>query len=142
MLAASSLTVARETGCELHGDGVVGVARDVPAGLLVGMGEESAGAGDVLFGADGVDLVVGFVALVWNGQKAEAVDGGGGSSEARNHQAQVIPGEIQRIHHEKEQSKRSEESRDKTRGGCGLGERRHRLLEAGILPRESTQGKQ
>jgi hypothetical protein len=84
-----------------HGDGVVGVAGEVPAGLLVGVRKEGSGAGDVFFGAEGVNLEIGFVALVRDREKANAVNGRSRSAKFGNSQANVIPGEIHGIDHKK-----------------------------------------
>jgi hypothetical protein len=105
---------------QLHWDGVVGVARDVPAGAGVGVGEEGAAAGDVFFGMDGVDLVFHFVAFVGNEEYADAMDGGSGGSELGSGEAEVVPGEIHGVDDEKESRQRSGYTRDKSEARRGL----------------------
>jgi hypothetical protein len=87
-------------------DWVVGVAGDVPAGAVVGVGEEGAGAGDVFFGMNGVDLIFHFVAFVGNEEHADAMDGGSGSSELGSGEAEMVPGEIHGIDDEKQSRER------------------------------------
>jgi len=59
----------------LHGDGVAGVAGDIPTGFVIGVGKEGAGAGDVFFGMSFVELVFGLVSLLGNGEHADAMNG-------------------------------------------------------------------
>ncbi len=61
------------------------------------MREERAGAGDVFFGMDGVDLVFDFVAFVRNGEDAQAMDGRSGRAKVGDGQAEMVPGKINRI---------------------------------------------
>jgi len=56
---------ARET--KLHGDGVVGVLGDVPTRPDTGVREERAGARDILFRTNRVDLILDFVVFRWDG---------------------------------------------------------------------------
>lgn len=78
------------------------MAGDVPAGLVVGVGEESAGARDVFFGMERVNLIFGFVAFVGDRKDAKPVDRGSGSAQARRSNTQVIPGEVHGIDDEEE----------------------------------------
>jgi len=70
----------RRAQSKLHGDGIFGVAGDVPAGILRGMGEERVRAGHVFLGLQSVHLVLGFVAFVGDSKKASAVYGTGGAA--------------------------------------------------------------
>jgi hypothetical protein len=95
--------------------------------------EKCAGAWDVFFGLHGVDLVFGFVALVRNGEKTHAVDGRVSGAKPRNAKAHVVPGEVDRIGDEKEQSKRCGDAENQagtgrraiSRYGHGIGLRRY-----------------
>jgi len=82
---------------ESHGDGVVGVTGDVPTGIVLGVGKERAGAGDVFFRTEGVNLEFHFVAVVRDGKEAEAMHGGSGGAELGDRGAELEPGEIDRI---------------------------------------------
>ena len=109
----------------LHGDGVVGVAGDVPAGFLIGVGEQGAGAGDVFFGMDFVELVFGFVAFFGNREHANPMDGGTGSAERGSREAEVVPGQVHGIDDEEEERKRGDSAGDETNRGRGLRLRGH-----------------
>ena len=50
----------------------------------MGVRVDGAGTWDVFLRLNGVDLVFGFVALVWNGEKADAVNGRVGCTEPGN----------------------------------------------------------
>jgi len=63
----------------------------------LGVGKEAAGARDVFFGAEGVDLVFDFVALVGDGKQADAVNGRVGCTKFRDGQAEMVPAEIQGV---------------------------------------------
>ena len=81
------------------------------------MREKCAGAGDVFFGSDGVELVFGFVGFAGNGEKANAVDGGVGGAQARNREAGVVPSHVDGIGDEKQQGERSDDAEDQARSG-------------------------
>jgi len=101
------------------------VADYVPAGIVGGVGEEGAGAGDVFFGLDGVNLVFGFVAFVGDGEQADAMDGGVGGTELGNGEAQVIPGDVDGVHNKGEENDSGGDAHQEAsagrRGVVGLG---------------------
>ena len=101
----------------LHGDGIFCVARDVPAGIVLCVGKDCAGAGKVFFGSECVDLVFGFVALIGNREKADAVDGRVGHAEPRNGEARVVPGEVNRVDDEKEKRERCDNAENQAGAG-------------------------
>ena len=101
----------------LHRDGIFGVARNVPAGIVIGVREKCAGAGDVFLRLHGVDLVFGFVSFVGYGEKADAVDGGVGHAEPRNGEARVVPGEVNRVDDEKEKRERRDDAENQAGAG-------------------------
>ena len=101
----------------LHGDGIFCVARDVPAGIVLCVGKDCAGAGKVFFGGHRVDLIFGFVALVGNRKKADAVDGRVGRTQARSREPHVVPGEIKRVSDEKQQDKRRGDAENQAHAG-------------------------
>ena len=86
------------------------------------MGEEGAGAGEVLFGLLGVKLVFDFVVFEWNGEKADAVDAAGGEAGGGVVHAELKPEKVSEID-EQEQGERREEyaARDMGEGGRGVG---------------------
>jgi len=84
---------------------------------LLGVGKEGAGARDVFFGAEGVDLVFDLVALVGDGEQADAVHERIGCAKSRDGQAEMVPAEIQGIDHEKQRCGRGEEAREEADGG-------------------------
>jgi hypothetical protein len=75
----------------LHGDGIFGVAGDVPARADSGVGKEGTHAGEVLFGLLGVKLVFDFVVFEWNGEKSIAVDAAGGGARGGVMHANLKP---------------------------------------------------
>jgi hypothetical protein len=79
------------------GDGVVGVAGNVPAGAAAALGEEGVATGDVLFGMDLVEFESGVVGFVGYGEKANAVNRAGSSTEFREMKASLVPGEVHKI---------------------------------------------
>lgn len=92
-----------------HGDRIVGVAEDVPARILAGVGEQRARTGDVFFGVYGVDLKFSFVAVVGNREDADAMNGRRGGAELGNGGAEMEPGEVDGIG---DKEKRGEGGRD------------------------------
>jgi hypothetical protein len=96
----------------LHSDGIFGVARNVPAGIVIGVREKGAGAGDIFFGLHGVDLVFGFVSFVGNCQKANAVDGGVGHAKPGNGETRVVPSEVHCVGDEKKEGERRDYAED------------------------------
>jgi len=99
----------------LHRDGIFGVACDVPAGIALCVGEDCAGAGNVFFGSDRVDLVFRFVALIGNCEKADAMDGRVGGAQARNRDPDVVPGKIKRVGDEEQNRKSRDEADNQAR---------------------------
>lgn len=86
------------------------MAGDVPARILIGVGEQGAGAGDILFGMDFVDFVLGLVALVGNREHPDAVDGRVGDAESGYGQAKVIPSEVHGIDNKTQSNQRGAEA--------------------------------
>lgn len=84
------------------------MAGDVPARAVSGVGEERAGAGEVLFGLLRVNLVFDFVVFQWNGEKTDAVDAAGGGADSGVVQAELKPKKVAEID-EQEQGERREE---------------------------------
>jgi hypothetical protein len=110
----------------LHRDGIFGMARNIPAGIVRGVREKRARAGDVLFRLHGINLVLGFVALVGNGQKADAVDNGVGRAEPGNRETRVVPGNINGISNEKEDGERGDDAENQAGAGrSAVGRVRH-----------------
>jgi hypothetical protein len=107
----------------LHGDGIFGVAVYVPAGIVLGVRENRAGTGDVLFWSYGVDLIFGFVALGGDGEKANAVNRGARRAQAGNGEAGVVPGKVDSIENKKQEG----ESRSGSQNQAGAGRRAIRL---------------
>jgi len=107
----------------LHGDGVFGVADDVPARTDSGVGKERAGAGEVLFGFLRVKLVFDFVVFEWNGEKAKAVDAAGGGARSGIVHAELKPKRVAKIDEQKQGERREEDAaRDMAEGRRGIGE--------------------
>lgn len=88
-------------GQRLHGDGVVGVASYVPAGVLIGVGEQRAGAGDVLFRFVGVHFVVDFAVLLRDGEHTRAVNGSSSVTGLGVKEADVEPEKVRGIDQKK-----------------------------------------
>jgi hypothetical protein len=65
------------SGSELHGNGILGVADNVPTGLLCGVRKKRMRAGNIFFRLQGVGGVLGFSTLVGDGQQAPPVNGTG-----------------------------------------------------------------
>lgn len=93
------------------------MAGDVPAWIETAVGKKCAGAGDVFLRLDGVDLVFGFVALVGNREKADAVNGGVGRAKPGSGEANVVPGEVNRINDEEEDRERSDDAENQAGTG-------------------------
>ena len=110
-------TETRRQQRQLHGDWVADVAGDVPARVLAGVWEKRARARDIFFGTQRVDLVFHFVAVMGNGQNADAVYRGGGRAEFRNSRAKMEPSEVGGIGDEEKGDKTSEKTGEKTNGG-------------------------
>lgn len=118
----------------LHLDGIVGVADDVPTGIFVDVGKQGAGARNVFFRMNFIDLVFSFVALVGNGEHADAVDRRVGDAESRNGKAEVIPGEVDGIRDEEEGGENGSKSSEESNSGRGWGGWRHKSRVRGIVP--------
>jgi hypothetical protein len=58
----------------LHGDGVVGVTDNVPAGAIAAVGKERVTAGQIFFGSNIVDLILDFIPLGGDREKANAMN--------------------------------------------------------------------
>ena len=101
------LTCAWSFGChhdlstpkrrELHGDGVVGVARDIPAGMISGVRKQGVSARNIFLGAIGIDLVLNLVVFFGNGQDARTVNGAVRHTQLRGDNAQLVPSKIDQI---------------------------------------------
>lgn len=115
-------------------DGIVGVADDIPARIFVDVGKQGTGARNVFFGMNLVDLVFGFVALIGNGEHADAVDRRVGHAEARNGEAQVIPGEVNGVRNEEESGENGSKSSEESNSGRTWCRWRHRSTARGIVP--------
>jgi len=96
----------RDEGSRSHGDGIFRVARDIPARIESAVRENCARAWNVFFRLNGVNLVFDLVALIRNGEQADAVNGRVGRAKPRSGEAHVVPGEVNRIEDEKEERKR------------------------------------
>jgi hypothetical protein len=125
-------------GLQLHGDGVVGVAGDVPARILIGVGEQRAGAGDVFFRLRGIDFEIILTGLIGNSEHAGAMHGGRGASGFREELASVEQKKIGGVDEEKESDKRDKDAAKKqvgtTSGNFGVGH--WRVGSAGELYRK------
>ena len=86
-------------GWSLHsdGDGVVGVAGDVPARPRATLRQKRPAAGNIFFGMNHVEFVGGFVALVGNGKETDAMNGTGGRAQFGKMQAKFVPGEVHEV---------------------------------------------
>jgi hypothetical protein len=104
---------------DLHRDGIVGVAADVPAGILAGVGEKRTGTGDVFFGVEGVNLEFGFVAVVRDGEETDAMDGGSDRAELGNGGAEVEPSEVNGIGDKEKSGENGRDAREETDGRRG-----------------------
>lgn len=93
---------------------------------MIGVGKQGAGAGDVFLGMDGVDGVLRFVALVGNGEHADAMDRGVGSAESGNTEPQVIPREVDRVDDKTESDESSSDAGEEPNGGRRCIGRRHK----------------
>jgi len=112
----------------LHRDGIFGVVGDVPAGIALGVGEDCAGAGNVFFGSDGVELKFGFAGFVRNGEKADAMNGRVGRAEAWGGEANVVPGEVDGVGDEKQEREGCHTAENQARaGGRTIGRGGHRF---------------
>src|SRR5215469_4527714 len=60
---------------ELHGNRIVGVTGNVPAGAIVGVREQGVSARNIFLGAIGIDLVLNFIVFLVNGQDARSMNG-------------------------------------------------------------------
>ena len=60
---------------ELHGNRIVGVTSNVPAGAIVGVREQGVSARNIFLGASGIDLVLNFIVFLVNGQDARSMNG-------------------------------------------------------------------
>ncbi len=100
------------------------MAGDVPARAVSGVREEGAGAGEVLFGLLRIKLVFYFVVFEWNGEKAIAMDAGGGGAGSGVVHAKLKPKKVAEINDE-EQGERGEEyaASDVAEGQRGIRER-------------------
>ena len=122
----------------LHGDGVVGVAGDVPAGILIGVGKQGAGAGDVFFRLRGIDFEIILTGFIGNSEHAGAMYGGRGASGFREELAGVEEKKIGGVDEEEESDKRDQDAAEKyvgtTGGNFGVGH--WRVGSAGELYRK------
>ena len=121
----------------LHGNGIFGVARDVPTGIVLGVGEKRADTWNVFLWSYGVDPVFRLVGLVGDRQQADAMDGRVGGAQARSSKAHVVPGKVERVGDEEEQR----ESRGDAENQAGARRRaidrvRHRMGCGDILQRD------
>ena len=78
----------------LHGDGIVGVARNVPAWTHAAVREQRVGAGNILFGLLRVNFVIHLIVLEMNSKKADAVDAPGGNASGGIVEADLEPKRI------------------------------------------------
>jgi len=125
-------------GLQLHGDGVVGVAGDVPAGILIGVGKQGAGAGDVFFRLRGIDFEIILTGLIGNSEHAGAMYGGRGASGFREELAGVEQEKIGGVDKEKKSDKRDKDAAEKHVGATGgnFGVGHWRVGSAGELYRK------
>lgn len=92
----------RKTSQKLHGYRVVGVASDIPARAIAGVGKEGVDTGHIFLGAIRVDLVFDFIVFLRDSQDASAMDGALGEAQFRGEDAQLVPGKIQKIKKQEE----------------------------------------
>ena len=95
------------------------MAGDVPAGILAGVRKQRAGAGDVFFRAEGVDLELDFVAVMRNREYADAMDRRRSGAELGDGGAQVEPGEVDRIGDEEKSGKGGRDTGKEANAGGG-----------------------
>ena len=60
---------------KLHGNRIVGVTSNIPAGAIFGVREQGVSARNIFLRATGVDLVLNPVVFFGNGQDARAMNG-------------------------------------------------------------------
>ena len=94
---------------ELHGDGVVGVARDIPTGMIAGVWKQGVSARNIFLWAIGIDLVLDLVVFFGDGQDARAVNRAVGHTQVRGDNAQLVPSKIDEI---KKQDEAEQDQRD------------------------------
>jgi hypothetical protein len=93
------------------------MTRNIPAGIETAVRENCARAWNVFFRLNGVNLVFGLVALIRNGQQADAVNGRVGRAKPRSGEAHVVPGEVRGIANEKEDSERRYDTENQAGAG-------------------------
>jgi len=71
------------SGFALHHDGIVRVAGDIPAGIIVAVGEERTSTGHIFFRSISVHFQIKFAVLVGNRKHAVAMDRTSGGTEFR-----------------------------------------------------------
>ena len=79
------------------------MARDVPTGIVLGVRKNGAGARDVFFRSDGIDLAFRLVALFGNCQEADTVDRRVGGAKPGNGQTRMVPGEVDGVCDERQE---------------------------------------
>lgn len=70
---------------------------------MLGVRKNGAGARDVFFRSDGIDLIFRFVAFVGNCEQADAVDRRVGRAESGNGQTEMVPSEVDGVDDEKQE---------------------------------------
>lgn len=99
------------------------MAGDIPARAVSGVGEERAGAGEVLFGLLRVKLVFDFVVFEGNGEKAIAVDAAGGGARGGVVHTELKPKKVAEIDEQEQDERREEDAaRDVAERRRGIGE--------------------
>jgi hypothetical protein len=81
---------------------------DVPARAAAPMWEQGAGTGHILLGAKRVDLILNFVRLARNCEKADAVNRAGGGAQIGELEAKLVPCEVREVNEECQNKKRRE----------------------------------
>jgi hypothetical protein len=100
----------------LHGDGVVGVASYIPAGILVGVREKGARAGDVFFGLGGINFEIGFAIFVGNGEETCAVNRRRSRASFGVEKTNMKGEKVCGVYQKKESDERNEDAPDKRFG--------------------------
>ncbi len=84
---------------------------------MIGVGEKGAGARDVFFGMDGVNLVFSLVAFVGDGEQADAMDGRAGGAELGDGHAEMEPSKVDSVDNEEEQNESSGDAQQEACAG-------------------------
>lgn len=120
----------RKTRQKLHRYRVVGVAGDIPARAIAGVGKEAVDTRHIFLRAIGVDLVFDFIVFLRNGQDASAMDGALGGAQFRAEDAQLVPGKIQKVQKQEEpEEHQGYAAYQRLRGAAGAGMGIHRRLK-------------